>query len=122
MTEILAIRKTHKYVGSYRHMDEWQEIGTMDHIGQRLLSVDDDDPCEYTTTEKTLRIRCDEIQPAERVERAIRDSINSHGCAHEYDCCGCWSTHVTSVTPMFTGSDTTKPQLYRVVTASSRNY
>lgn len=119
--ESLEIRKTHKYVGTYRHMDEWETIGTIEDMGQRVLSVDDDDPCEYTVRERIVRIRCDEVQPDERIERALRDTYTSHGCAHEYDCCGCWSHHVTDVVDQFPAHKGTT-RVYAVTIASSRNY
>lgn len=119
MSEILAIRKTHRYVGTYRDMDEWEDIGEVTDMGQRLLSVDDDDPCEYTVRERKMHIRCDEPQPDERIERAIRDTYSSHGCAHEYDCCGCWSYHVTKVDKIDEGGF---DHVYRVEISASRNY
>lgn len=119
--EVLSIRKTNKYVGTYRHMDEWEDIGTIEPLGQRLVSVDDEDPCEYTVTEKVVRIRCDEVQPTERIEQALRDTYTSRGCAHEYDCCGCWSTHVTDVKDQFP-SATGTTRIYAVTMSSSRNY
>lgn len=119
--EVLSIRKTHKYVGTYRYLDEWEDIGIIELMGQRVLSVDYEDPCEYTVTEKIVRVTCDGVQPKEKIEQALRDTYTSHGCAHEYDCCGCWSTHVTGVKEQFP-SASGLARIYTVTTSSSRNY
>lgn len=115
MRHALEVRKTRKYVGTYKHMDEWEPIGVVEELARSVVSVDDEDPCETTVVRHFLSVRCDEVQPQDRIDRAIRDTFSSHGCAHEYDCCGCWSTHVSELKHL--GDDR-----WEMTTSSSRNY
>lgn len=86
----LARRLTHKYVGTYRHLDEWEEIGTIEQI-HREVEVHDD----FQIT--TLWLIVDSDRPESEIEQAIRDHFNVSGCAHTHDCCGCTSSFVRSL-------------------------
>ena len=65
---------------------------------------------------ETMRVRV--IGPKnvdqKRLADAIRETLGSHGCAHEYDCCGCLSTYaqVTKV----------KRGIFSVLLTESFNY
>jgi hypothetical protein len=115
---VLEIRKTHKYVGTYQHLDEWDYVGTAT-VTASESETDHEDPCEST---KTTMIVCVEIDRGitrqtdeELVKSALRSTFTKSGCAHEYDCCGCWSTYVGEVEKI-------TADRYMVVTRSSRNY
>ena len=51
------------------------------------------------------------------IKRALKDTFTKAGCSHDYDCCGCRSTYVTSVT--YVDLENRK---WVVLTHSSRNY
>lgn len=84
----VAPRLTHKYVGTWQHMDQWG-----DAIRVKLLApkvVEQGNGFEYgpTTVQRVIAPR--NADP-KAVARALYDEFNQHGCSHEYDCCGCAS-------------------------------
>lgn len=114
MTEILQHRLTNTYVGTYRHMDQWEDIGKIDVLACTVTDEDDVDPCEPQKATMLVCVQCDEPTHPMRIERALRDTYSAHDCAHEYDCCGCRSF---SATAHHLSADR-----YEVVIRSSRNY
>lgn len=132
----LSLRLTHIYVGTYRHLDKWLEIGTFDELGRRELPLpaeDEDDPCEPRKHElfvfvkpspelhelwlqhKPAASELDAFRFGERkIAQALRDMHTSHGCAHDWDCCGCRS--YSAEAERFSGD------VWRVVVSSSRNF
>ena len=112
----LALRLTRKYVGTYQHEDEWNNIGT---ATEKLSGIDDhaddDDPCEPVTQLYCFEVKTDEPQEPKTIEQAFRDTFTKWGCAHEYDCCGCRSYRVSRVAPC--GNDE-----WLVTVSSARNY
>lgn len=113
-THTLSLRKTHKYVGTYRDLDKWEDIGTVTELASATIHVDEEDPCETTVTRIFVCAECPEPRTDAEIENALHDVYSSHGCAHEYDCCGCWSTSVVEVKK--------HGAIHEVVTSSSRNY
>ncbi|QIG66744.1 hypothetical protein EVB27_074 [Rhizobium phage RHph_TM16] len=112
----LEVRLTHKYVGTYRHLDAWQDVGmAVIRCTETELMDDGEDPCEPTRTTMLLEIHCDEVTDSHVIMRAIQGALGSHGCAHDWDCCGCWSTRVGDIAHV-------KDNLWFVETHSSRNY
>ena len=119
MQQSLLVRQTHKFVGTYKDLDKWDHIGEFDieAISDPIVNMDDpEDPCE--TTARILFIRVMPDSPARKqseIERALRDGFESHGCGHDFDCCGCWSTSVIKVERL-------NDDYWRVETSASRNY
>jgi|GEM_PF-3490676 len=111
----LSVRKTNKYVGTWAHLDEWEDIGTAEIIERNAEVQDHEDPCEPTLIQMLLRVTTNEPKDNEAVKLAIMDTFSRHGCSHEYDCCGCWSTTVTNVHSMGGG-------FFLVTQTASRNY
>lgn len=94
MTPIqLELRLTHRYVGTWKHLDEWRDVGTAMLTPPRTVrdSEDFDDGGVYVRW-ATLPRGVDRDAAC----RALEDTMSSHGCSHEYDCCGCasYSTRV----------------------------
>lgn len=117
MNSTLSVRKTHKYVGTYSYLDEWEDIGTTEQIGYQAEKPndDEDDYCEPMTETYWLIVTPEEGATKDQIKEALRDTYTKWGCHHEYDCCGCrnYSAHYVQNT---TGN------LWKVVVGSSRNY
>lgn len=122
-TTSLEMRKSHKYVDSYRHLDTHEYLGTV--VTQQYSSVctDPEDPCEPTRIIKLVKVQLDNrdhskpLWSEQDIVQALKDTFTSAGCAHEYDCCGCWSHHVTDVMQRRLYSDE-----YVLILSASRNY
>lgn len=111
MSQDLAIRNTHTYVGTCSDLDSWTSIGSYDVLTSGSEIVDEEDPCEPTRIYLVVRVHSDHP----KIEQALKSSLASAGCAHEYDCCGCWSHYVHNVTHIHT-------DLWFVQQHASRNY
>ena len=84
----LSRRMTHRYVGTYRHLDKWRDIGTATLTPQREVDPGNgyDEGGTYIRW-ATLPKGIDRDAAC----RALEDTMSQWGCAHEYDCCGCAS-------------------------------
>jgi hypothetical protein len=117
----LSKRTSHKYVGTYQHLDAWEDIpATAELIGEGEAEITDpEDMCEPTRQRLHYLVTCDAMVVDEKdVRKALEDEHSSHGCAHDYDCCGCRS-YTALATRLMTELD---KQLWQVEIASSRNY
>ena len=115
--EELCLRKTHRYVGTFKHEDEHERVGTvMTEAKQTLEPVvaDKEDPCEPLTTILFVFVQPDKGREKD-VKQALLDHFTAWGCAHEYDCCGCWSYRASEALRLGKG-------YWRVTVGSSRNY
>ena len=89
----LSLRLTHRYVDTYSHLDAWRESGHAKVTPSRLVREPED------FSEGGTYIRWATLPRGPRADvsvRALVDSLSRHGCAHEWDCCGCpsWNTRV----------------------------
>lgn len=109
----LTLRLTNRYVGTWAHLDDWESIGAFDTRHQSSQILDEDDPCEPTRTVMVMEIDCPRSD--DEIYRALRDTLGRHGCDHEHDCCGCWSTRLEEARPE--GGRT-----WTAILHSSRNY
>jgi len=104
-------RLTNRYVGTYKHLDQWGPNIPVKVLGGVTIKQGND----YDEGQ-TMRVRV--IGPKNVDQKmlagAIRETMGSHGCAHEYDCCGCSSVHarVTKV----------KRGIFSVLLTESFNY
>lgn len=119
MTE-LAIRLTHKYVGTYRHLDQWQTIGSYELLASATSEPRDDDEPDITDPRTTYNVVRVTPEPrfahrTKTIRRALIDEFTSWGCAHEYDCCGCRSYQARNAVQM-------DDNRWIVEVNSSRNY
>jgi len=93
MKQHLSVRLTHRYVGTWKHLDEWRDVGTAVLTPARAVEEGNgfDDGGTYIIW-ATLSRGVDRDAAC----RALEDELSSHGCAHEWDCCGCasYSTRV----------------------------
>ncbi len=88
---LLQRRLTHKYVGSYQHLDAWRDLGWAKLLGsvkQLRVAHDFDDGGEIGFTVAVPKAVLEQHGRRE-VERALRDMYSQWGCGHERDCCGC---------------------------------
>lgn len=111
----LERRLTHKYVGTWKHLDEWDDVGYAVIRCSEVELTDDTDPCEPCETTMVVEVWTRQPEPQAVIREAIISSLTSHGCSHEYDCCGCRSTWVGDVAHAINGK-------WLVSTYSSRNY
>lgn len=96
LNETLSKRITHRYVGTYRHLDQWEEVGTMSEILSTVVPPSESE--DGSAGPKTTKlITVDSSHPKKEIERALRDRFTKQGCAHDYDCCGCASHSVSRV-------------------------
>lgn len=120
LPEVLRLRTTFKYVGSYRDLDEWQDIGTMDQLCARPLPVaKPDDLTEPRCVRYHVMVNAQ--ADVETIRTALADHYDVGGCAHDYDCCGCRSFYTRNVARVcgVSGSPTS---LWLVDVYSARNY
>lgn len=89
----LSVRLTHRYVGTWSHLDEWRDVGTAVLTPARAVEEGNgfDDGGTYIRW-ATLPRSIDRDAAC----RALEDELSRHGCSHEWDCCGCasYSTRV----------------------------
>lgn len=94
--ETLALRRTHGYVGTYRHLDKWEDIGTIEMLSSATVNTDEEDHCEPMRT--THHVIVDAQGMGNRmIVKALRDHFSVSGCAHEHDCCGCRSYYAGKI-------------------------
>ena len=94
MTPIqLELRLTHRYVGTYSHLDAWDAVGTALLTPARVVAEGND------YDEGNTYVRWATVPRGQSVSataRALEDTLSRHGCSHDWDCCGCasYSTRV----------------------------
>ena len=113
----LQIRRTHKYVGPYNHLDDWDTIGSAIVIKSQTEDTqpdDDFDPCEPKKHVHLVHVEAPGASD-EQIKQALLDSFDHQGCSHEYDCCGCRSYSSDEAIP-HAGS------VWQVIVYSSRNF
>lgn len=86
----LFTRLTHRFVGTYKHEDAHRYVGRAKLLPMRTLREprenDFSDGGTYIARAVLPRGVSREV-----AMRALRDTLTSEGCAHEWDCCGCRS-------------------------------
>lgn len=116
----LAIRETHKYVGTYSHLDEWRSIGSFEQIGHKVLprnEAEESDMCEPISEQHFVQVSIyeDEQATVKDIETALLDHFTKQGCHHEWDCCGCRSYSASQAVNL-------GGPIWRVDVESSRNF
>lgn len=115
----LAVRTSHRYVGSCRGLDNWDNIGLgliSSTRGCLRTEEAENDPCDPRTVLHIVKVQVSAFTPLDTIKQALRDYFQQVGCHHEYDCCGCWSHRVRGVRRL--GND----RRWAVMVSSSRNY
>lgn len=128
-TKSLNKRLTHKYVGTYKHLDAHEEIAQYVVMNQTNMLDDDEDdpdPCDHRLTFLYLKITdIKEGLGEDSIADAIYDEFSAGGCSCEHDCCGCRSYTVVQAEKckQFNyGYRDADCQVWMVLVASSRNY
>lgn len=99
-----SIRLTHRYVGSWKHLDRWAD----QLPGVKMTPARETQPPGGPEGDRfedggtyvryaTLPAGLTRKQRAD-YRQALADSMTSEGCSHEYDCCGC-ASHYTRAFP-----------------------
>lgn len=85
---LVSRRKTFRYVGTYRDLDDWEDLGFFRHTPVKCVAVGNglDEDGAYTRW-----VKVPVNTPLHEIIPAIEDTLTRVGCAHEYDCCGCLS-------------------------------
>jgi hypothetical protein len=112
-TEHLYLRHTNRYVDSYRYLDNEEYLCSVTLTPPRQIREGNgfDDLGTYVRLGRipagaSARDRRD-------VLKAARNTFSHHGCAHDYDCCGCRSVSARA---------TLRGRVLRVVTSVGANY
>jgi len=93
----LRRRLTHSYVGTWKHLDSWEYICTVKMTPWVVVEQPEDfDDATVCHAWVTLPQGADR-KNRDLAIRAIEDTLSSHGCSHEWDCCGCASYRVEVV-------------------------
>lgn len=84
------LRLTHRYVGTYSHLDNWGDAFTFKELRGRVTEapLGYDDGGVYM-----MRVIGNKRGDQQEQRQALRDYYTREGCSHDYDCCGCASTH-----------------------------
>lgn len=91
----LRQRLTHKYVDSYRDMDTHVHLGTVVLGASRMVREPGEDHSDGGTYVRLATLPAG-LSRSERAKwrEVLAENLSKHGCAHEYDCCGCQSRTV----------------------------
>jgi len=106
-----SVRLTSRYVGTHLHLDQWGPPMRFKALEPKVVDAGNG----YDEAETSLiRVIGDKKADQRLQAKALTHELTSHGCAHEYDCCGCISTsaRVRRV----------RPGIFSVLLHSSRNY
>jgi hypothetical protein len=109
-------RLTHKYRDGYRYLDEYEDVARTEQLSCEMHR-DYDGADETTRAIYTMRLLSVE-EGYDNFEDYFDEYFGGSHCTHDYDCCGCWHYHVTSVERISVGSET----LFRVKVGGYRNY
>ena len=93
----LNIRLTHKYVGTCKHMDDWENIGTVEELSLTEIPSGNEDGL-YESGDQINLVRVVTSRGVQKIKQALKDTFTSTGCACSHDCCGCKSIYVRGVT------------------------
>lgn len=111
----LARKLTHKYVGTFDHLDDWEDIGQAAILSRSVMETDAEDICEPWVETMLIRVDLDTPEtPVVDIRAALHSSFTNAGCHHEHDCCGCRSFRAEA--------QHLKDADWMVTITSSRNY
>ena len=86
----LSLRLTHRYVGSYDHLDKWRDLPDPVRVTESRMVAEGNDLDAGGTYIRwaTLPGQLSRKKRDEMV-RGLEQTLTKWGCAHEWDCCGC---------------------------------
>lgn len=92
----LYTRVTHQYVDAYRHLDREDFVGTVKALAPRVVRGPDEiDFSDAGSTRMRVIVPATCNASPHVIRQALHDTLSHSGCSHEYDCCGCRSTHAS---------------------------
>ena len=116
----LSVRTTHKYVGTYSHLDNWDTVGLYKQIGGKALNEDEsaafDATVEYEYYVHVMPLKGEALPTVDVLKAALEAQYTKDGCHHDHDCCGCVSTRVGSIEDIGGGT------VYKLVVSATPNY
>ena len=104
-------RTSHRYIDEYKHLDGERFVATV-HLTPRKQTAEGNGYDEGGRYVQYLRVP--RGVDSSSLRQALRDTMGYSGCTHEYDCCGCASTYVSTAM--------VAPRKIRVTTRVSFNY
>lgn len=112
----LSLRVSHRYVGTWRHLDQWRVIGVYNKIKSETINSDatSEDICEPLDHVHSVQVIAAGATD-EDIVKALTSEFTMVGCSHEWDCCGCRSYYANQVSKMADGR-------WEVRVHSSRNF
>jgi hypothetical protein len=111
-TTHLYRRLSRKYRDGWSYLDGEEFVGTATTLDQHSETVWDEG---YESFKGSYTVIVSGDAPAAFVCEAIRDTFGGSSCTHDYDCCGCWSSHVYDVKLV-------EPGIFEFSRSGSRNY
>lgn len=97
----LYIRESRKYVGQWKHLDEWTYVCDFEELASKKLDdivqeADFYSPEDGPVYEITVQVKGDEVVDMtdgliDTIKQALNDEYTSWGCDCLHDCCGCAS-------------------------------
>lgn len=91
------LRKTFRYVGTFKDMDEHVYLGQAKLLARRRLPQPDSYYEEISHGPVyTQRVIIPKGANRKLWQEALTHEFSRHGCHHEYDCCGC-ASHTADV-------------------------
>ncbi|AJD82997.1 hypothetical protein PJWF_00104 [Achromobacter phage JWF] len=88
----VELRKTHRYVGTFKHLDEHEYLGVAKVLRGRNIHRPDsyyDEPSHGPV--RLFSVIVPRGADRKKWQEALMHTFSAWGCAHEYDCCGCAS-------------------------------
>jgi phosphatidate phosphatase APP1 len=108
-------RVTRKYRDGWSYLDRQEYIGKAIVLDQSRWTTWDDSGTIIHTVNTIMLVTNEEQVPPKYICEAIRDTFGGSSCQHDYDCCGCFSTHVSGIEVM-------DGDIYKFSTTATQNY
>lgn len=100
--ELISVNKrlTRKYRDGFSHEDRWEHLGVLKVTPARVVQ-EGNRYDEGDTYVRFARISNISREGFKLLKRGLMDTLNTSGCTHDWDCCGCasYSTRVQRVAP-----------------------
>ena len=91
-TQQLELRNTHKYNDDNKHLDDWNNIGTV-----TTLKVIKRKTEEYDSGFNLVFVKVHSFESNDWIKTGLKDVFTNRGCSCVYDCCGCTSAYPIAI-------------------------
>lgn len=86
-------RTSHRYIDEFKHLDSERFVATV-RLTPRKMTAEGDGYDSGGTYVQYLRVPLG--VNTKDLERALHDTMGYTGCTHDYDCCGCASSYIST--------------------------